>query len=59
MAYTLYIRCPPQKFDLFKVPSDNKNLIEDERNAVHDLISKCEFLFKGTLGKWKTNSVDI
>ena len=40
-------------------PSNNENLTEDERDALHDLITKCELLFNGNLGTWKTKSVDI
>ena len=56
MACTLYIRCPPQKSDLCKVPSNNKNLTEDKRDALHYLITKCEFVLNVTLGTWKTKS---
>ena len=59
MAYTLYIIFPPQKFDLCKVPSNNKKLIEYERDELQDLITKCELLFNVTLGTWKTKFVDI
>ena len=49
MAYMLYIIIPPQKSELCKVPSNNKNVTEDECDALNDLIAKCELLFNGTL----------
>ena len=54
MAYALYIICPP-----CNVPSNDKNLTEDEHNALHDLTTKYELLFNVTLGTWKTKSIDI
>ena len=48
-----------EKSELRKVVSNNKKLIDDERYALHNLLSKYEFLFDGTLGTWTTKPINI
>ena len=48
-----------KKADLRQVVNDNKHLTDEERDALHSLLVKYEFLFDGTLGHWNTRPVDI
>ena len=53
----LYANC--EKDNPRKVAAESKHLKEKELSALHNLITKHEFLFDGTLGTWKTKAVDI
>ena len=47
-SYILYDQY--EKSDLCKVAPNNKQLTEDKRNALHNILTKYEFLFNITLG---------
>ena len=48
-----------QKSDLRKIMSNSKHLNNNEQGMLHDVLTKYEFLFDGTLGTWKTKPVYI
>ena len=48
-----------EKSDLSKVTSESKHLTEEERAALHTLLTKYELLFGGTLFTWEMKPVDI
>ena len=47
------------KFDLYKVDSESKHLIEQEQATLHNLSTKYDSLFDATLHACKTKPVDI
>ena len=55
-VYVFYIICSLQKPGLRKVASNNKKLTDDNCDALHDLLTRCEFLFGGTLGTRNKNT---
>ena len=48
-----------QKEGLSKVVSYSKHLKDNKQSMLRDVLNKCDFLFNGTLGTWKTRSVNI
>ena len=48
-----------EESDLSKVESESKHISEEERAMFHNLLSKYEFIFNGTLGTCKTEPVHI
>ena len=48
-----------EKADLDKLTASYTHLQETERNELNQLLKKYEYLFDGTLGKWKTEPIDI
>ena len=46
------------EYNLLNVASENKILSEEERDALHDVLSNYKLLFYGTPVAWKTKPVD-
>ena len=44
---------------LCKVASEKKHLSDEERDEIHDVLSKYNFLFDGKLCACKTKPIDI
>ena len=60
----LHTRCILDEDDykniyLCKVAPENKNLSEEERDDIHDVLIKYKFLFDGTLGSCKNKPIDV
>ena len=48
-----------QNYDLSKIVSDSKHLSSDKKSILYDVLSKYEFLFKGTVLTCKKNPLYV